>query len=127
MSRRTLVAIWKVNVPLGAFIMVPVFWHMGIFDTTLSMGLLTVPLALAVVGIALRIRDPISSGAKCTLLIGVAWICIILTLFLVTLTSVVHWGFAILACIGVLTGALLLARTIQSFGHKPLGAHLQEM
>jgi 4-hydroxybenzoate polyprenyltransferase len=112
---------------LGAFVMVPVFWHLGIFDMGLSIGLLTLPLVLTIAGLVVRIRDPADSGARCALLIGMAWICIILTLFAVALASVLHWGFAILGCVIVLVGGLVLLRTIQLFGSKAVSARLQEV
>ncbi|MBM3157322.1 MAG: hypothetical protein FJ004_08580, partial [Chloroflexi bacterium] len=70
---------------LGAFILVPVSWHMGIFDAPLSVGLLTLPLILTVVVIVLRIKAPLGNAPKCMLFMTMAWIFMALTLFAVAL------------------------------------------
>ena len=112
---------------LGAFILVPIFWHLEIFDMPLSIGLLTLPLALTVLAIVLRVKDPLNNGPKCALFMGMAWIFIILSLFAVALTSLLHWGLIVLAIVVYTIGGLVLFRTIQPFGLKALTAPWQEM
>lgn len=100
---------------LGAFVLVAVFWYLGIFDMPLSIALLTVPLALTVLAVGLRIKDPLGNGPKCAVLMGAAWIFIILSLFVVALTSLLPWGLIVLACIAYAIGGPLLFRTIHPF------------
>jgi 4-hydroxybenzoate polyprenyltransferase len=107
---------------LGAFILVPVFWHMGIFDMPLSIGLLTLPLALTVLVIVLRIKDPVANGPKCMLFMTMAWIFIALILLGVALTSLFHLGFTILLCTAFIIVSLLLVRTIYPFGRRAFKA-----
>lgn len=112
---------------LGAFILVPIFWHLGIFDMALSIGLLTLPLAFTVLAMVLRIKEPVNNSQKCMLFMTMAWTFIVLLLFAVALASLVHWGFVILACIVFLIGFLLLTRTIHPFGREAVSAPWQEL
>ncbi len=107
---------------LGAFILVPVFWYLGMFDAQLSIGLLTLPLALTVLVVVLRIKDPVVNGPKCMLLMTMAWIFIALILLGVALTSLFHWGFVVLVCAAFIIVSLLLVRTIYHFGRRAFTA-----
>ncbi len=112
---------------LGAFVLVPIFWRLGIFDSALSIGLLVVPFALALLAIGFRVKDPVDNGPKCWLFMAISWEFIVLLFFAVALTSLLHWGFAVLACIVFLIGFLLLLRTMMPFGRKSLAAPLLEI
>lgn len=101
---------------LGAFILVPIFWHLGIFDMALSIALLTLPLAFTILAVVLGIKDPVRNARKCEQLVGMASLFIVLSFFAVALTSVVHWGFAILACFVFLAGFILLFKVVHPFG-----------
>jgi 4-hydroxybenzoate polyprenyltransferase len=107
---------------LGAFILIPVFWHLGIFDAPLSIGLLTLPLIFTVLVIVLRIRAPVANAPKCMLLMTTAWIFIALILLAVALTSLFHWGYAVLVCAAFIVVSLLLVRTIYPFGRRAFTA-----
>lgn len=112
---------------LGAFILVPIFWYLGIFGMPLSLGLLTAPLALTVVAIILRTKAPVNNGLKCVVCYTMAWIFIMLSLLAAAITTLTQWGFAILACIFVLIVALALFRTIKSFGLKAVATPWKEL
>ncbi len=103
---------------LGAFILVPVFWHLGIFDAPLSIGLLTLPLVFTVLVIVFRIKDPVANGPKCMLFMTMAWVSIVLILLGVALTSLMHWGLSILICLAFVIVSLILVRTIYPFGRR---------
>jgi hypothetical protein len=112
---------------LGAFILVPIFWHLGIFGSTFSILLLTLPLVCAITAVFLRIRGPFKNGMKSLVFLTMAWIFVMLSLLAVAISGQIHWGFAILACITVLVVALLLFRTVQTFGIKAVAAPWQEL
>lgn len=112
---------------LGAFTLVPVFWHLGIFDAKLSIGLLVLPLAFTVLSIGLRIQDPVENGQKCVLFMTMAWALIGLLLFAVALTSLIDWGFVVLVCIVFLVGSVGLLRTMHPFGRKSFTAPWREL
>jgi len=118
---KTAVAL-EATVGLGAFILVPIFWHVGIFDMALSIALLTLPLAFMILTVVFRIKDPARNTRKCEQFAGMSYNFIILSFFAVALTSVVHWGVAILACIIFLIGFILLLRYVHPFGpaYRPL-------
>jgi len=103
---------------LGAFIMIPIFWHLDIFGASLSIALLTAPLLLTVLSILLRIIDPIGNGPKCALVMTMAWEFIGLILLAVALASLIHWGYAILVCIIIVMVSILLTKTIHPFQLK---------
>ncbi|MBM3156866.1 MAG: hypothetical protein FJ004_06235, partial [Chloroflexi bacterium] len=104
----------------GSFILVPVFWHLGIFDSTLSIALLALPLPLTILGLFLRTKDPLHNSPKCNKFLGLAWIFIILILFATSVSSLIHWGFAILACLIFIIGFPLLVKLIHPWGCKGL-------
>jgi len=105
---------------LGAFILVPIFWRLGIFDSALSIGLLAAALPPTVIAIGTRMKDPVKNGPKCLVFMTMAGVSIGLVLFSVALASLVHWGFAVLACIVYLIGFIPLFATIHPFGRKAL-------
>lgn len=107
---------------LGAFILVPVFWHLGIFDAPPSIGLLTMPLILTVTVVVLRIKAPLANAPKCMFFMTMAWTFIALILLAVALATLLHWGFAVLFCIGFIIVSLLLVRTIYPFGRRAFTA-----
>lgn len=111
-------------VGLGAFILVPIFWHLEIFDMALSIALLTLPLAFMILTVVFRINDPVTNTRKCEQFAGMSFQFIILSFFAVALTSVLqwHWGLAILLSIIFLIGFVLLLRYVHPFGpaYRPL-------
>lgn len=105
---------------LGAFILVPIFWHLGIFDTALSIGLLALPLPLTTLAMILRMKDPVKNSSKYKVLMTLAWILIVVILLGVGLASTIGVGFAILACVVSLTGFPLLVKIVHPWGAKSL-------
>ena len=114
---------------LGSFALVPVFWHTGIFDTALSISLLTAPLVFTVLTIVLRIKDPVGNSTKCIVAMTAAWMFIILTLFAVALTEGLqwHWGYAILVCVAFPIGSVILLRAVHLFEFNALAAPWEEI
>lgn len=125
---RTAMALEAIS-SLGSFALVPIFWHTGVFDVALSIGLLTLPLGSTVLTIVLRMKDPIGNGPKCIVAMTMAWIFIILSFFAVALTGVLqwHWGYAILACIAFPIGSVVLLRAVHPFEFKSLAAPWEEI
>jgi 4-hydroxybenzoate polyprenyltransferase len=109
-------------VGLGAFILIPIFWYLGIFDMPLSVALLTLPLAFMILTVVFRAKDPVGNTRKCERFAGMAWAFISLVFFAVALASVIHWAFAILLSIVFLIGFRLLLRYVHPFGvaYRPL-------
>ena len=103
---------------LGAFTLVPIFWHLGIFDMALSVALLALPLPLSVLAIAMRIKDPVKNGETSVWLLGLAWVFVILSLLAVALAGAVHWGYAVLSCALFLLVFSLLVRIVHPWGCK---------
>lgn len=103
---------------LAAFILVAIFWRLGIFSTTLSIALLSLPLIFTALTVAFRIKNPAGNAQRCVELAGMAALFAMLSFFSVALTSVLHWhwGYAILACIIFLIGFGLLFRQISPYG-----------
>jgi hypothetical protein len=101
---------------LGSFILIPIFWHLGIFNMPLSVALLTLPLALTILTVVLRIKDPAKNSRKCEQFAGLSYTFVALSFFGVALASVVHWGFVILACIVFVIVFFLLFRYVHAFG-----------
>lgn len=117
LSVRSAVAI-EAGIGLGAFILIPIFWHLGIFDMALAISLVTLPLAFMILTVVFRIRDPIKNTRKCEQFAGMVLMFVILSFFSVALTSVLHWhwGFATLACIAILVWFNILTRYVHPFG-----------
>jgi 4-hydroxybenzoate polyprenyltransferase len=117
LSVRSVVAIEAV-VGLGAFILIPIFWHLGIFDMALAISLLTLPLTFMILTVVLRISDPVRNTRKCEQFAGMTLMFSILSFFAVGLTSVLHWnwGFSALACIAIIVWFNLLTRYVHPFG-----------
>jgi len=115
LSVKTAVAIEAI-MGLGAFTLVPIFWHLGIFPMTLSIALLTLPLALMILTVVFRLKGPVKNTRKCEQFVGMVMALVILSFFGVALSSLVHWGFAILACAVFLIGFFLLFRVVHPFG-----------
>lgn len=103
---------------LAAFILVAIFWHLGIFDRTLSIALLSLPLIFTVLTVVFRLKDPVGNARRCVELAGLAALFAMLSFFSVALTSVLHWhwGYSVLACIIFLIGFGLLFRQIRPYG-----------
>jgi hypothetical protein len=114
---------------IGSFALVPVFWHTGIFDAPLSIALLTLPLVFTILTVVLRLKDPVASSQKCIVTMTLAWMFIILSLFGVALTDVLHWhwGYAVLTCLAFPIGSIILMRTVHPFEVKALAAPWEEI
>jgi hypothetical protein len=112
---------------LGAFCLVPVFWHLEIFGTALSVALLALPLPFTILSIAVRIRRPIENVQKAVMFMTMSWALIILCFFAVALSTLIPWGFAILTCIVFLIVFAMLLRTVHPFGMKAFSAPWQEL
>ena len=106
---------------LGAFILVPIFWYTGIFDAALSIGLLTLPLPLAVAATILRIKDPIGYSSHYKVLTTLSWILIVIIFLGFALASTVPLGYAFLACIVLLAGFPIITRIVHPWGCKSIG------
>jgi len=102
----------------AAFILVTIFWYLGIFDKTLSIALLSLPLIFTVLTVAFRMRDPLRNAQRCVELAGMAALTAMLSYFSVAFISVLHWhwGYSVLACIVFLTGFGLLFKQIRPYG-----------
>lgn len=122
MKVKTAVALETTTI-LGAFILVPIFWHLEIFDMPLSIGLLALSLPLTLAGIVLRIKGPIENSVRVTQLITLGWILVHFLFFAVALNSLVHWGYALLTGIVLLTGFLLLLWIVHPRGSKSIGSY----
>lgn len=107
---------------LGAFILVPIFWSLGILDTAVSVALLAVPMPLTALAMILRRIDPVRNNSKYKLLMTLAWALIVATLLGAGLATFVHWSIAALICIIVLTGFLLLVTIVHPWGCKSVSA-----
>jgi len=106
---------------LGAFVLVPIFWHLGIFDMALSVALLALALPFSVLAIVMRIKDPVKHGETSVWLLGLAWVFVILSLLAVAVASAIHWGFAILSCTLFLLVFSLFVRIVHPWGCKAPG------
>lgn len=112
---------------LGAFVLVPILWHLDIFDAPLSIGLLTLPLVCTAASIAIRVKDPIRNAQMGVMLMTIAWALIIILLFATALTSLINWGYVILACIAFLIVFAFLLRTVHPFTYKAIATPWQEL
>ncbi len=107
---------------LGAFILVPVFWYLGVFDAAFSIALLALPLPLTALAMIIRLKDPIRNSSPYKVLMTLSWILIVVTLLGYGLASLIPWGFAALVCIATLAGFPLLVRIVHPWGAKSLSA-----
>lgn len=101
---------------LGSFALVPLFWRLGYFDWKLSVALLTVPLALMVLIVVLRLKDPVKNTKKCEQFAGMVYTFMILGFFGVALSTLIHWGWVILICVFIIIGFNLLYKYVHPFG-----------
>jgi len=102
----------------SAFVLVAIFWHLGIFDMKLSIALLSVPLIFMMLTVIFRIKDPIKNFKKCVEFAGLSALFIMLSFFALALINVLnwHWGFAALSCIFFLIVFCLLFKQVHPFG-----------
>jgi len=112
---------------LGAFCLVPIFWHLGIFGTAFSVALLALPLPFTVWSIVIRIKKPIENVQKGVMFMTMSWALIILCFFAAAIATLVPWGFAVLSCIVFLIVFALLLRTVHRFEFKAVTAPWQEL
>jgi hypothetical protein len=120
-------AILEIVLTLAAFALVGVFWYTGMLDMPISIALLSLPLALTLLAVVLRVMKPLDNGPKCALLFGASWIFVIISLFVVGLAEMLPWGMILLACIVYAIGGPLLFRTIHPVRLKAIKAPWQEM
>jgi 4-hydroxybenzoate polyprenyltransferase len=107
---------------LGAFVLVPIFWHLGVFEAPLAIALLALPFPFTALALILRIKDPIKNNSKYKVFMTLSWILIVLTLFGYGLASLIPWGVAALVCVISLVGFPLLVRVVHPWGAKSLNA-----
>lgn len=102
---------------LGTFILIPIYWYLGIFKMPLSVALLTLPLAFMILAVVFRIKDPVRNARKCEQFMAMTSLFIVFSFLGVALAGIgVHWGFAILAFILFTAVYYLLERTVRPFG-----------
>lgn len=107
---------------LGSFILVPIFWYLGVFDAALSIALLALPLPLTALAMILRTKDLVKNSSIYKVSMTLSWILIVLTLFGYGLASLIPWGVAALVCVISLVGFPLLVRVVHPWGAKSLNA-----
>lgn len=107
---------------LGAFILVPVFWLLGVFDAAFSIALLALPMPLTALAMIIRMKDPRKNSSSYKVLMTLSWILIVVTLLGYGLSNLIPWGFASLVCIVTLAGFPLLVRVVHPWGAKSLNA-----
>lgn len=107
---------------LGAFILVPIFWHLGVFEAPLAIALLALPFPLTALALILRIKDPLRNSSKYKVLMTLSWILIVVTLLGFGLATIMNLGFAILICMVSLAGFPLLVRIVHPWGAKSLSS-----
>jgi len=107
---------------LGSFILVPIFWYLGVFDAALSIALLALPLPLTALAMILRTKDLVKNSSIYKVSMTLSWILIVITLFGYGLSSLIPWGFAALVCVISLVGFPLLVRVVHPWGAKSLNA-----
>jgi len=107
---------------LGSFILVPIFWYLGVFDAALSIALLALPLPLTALAMILRTKDLVKNSSIYKVSMTLSWILIVLTLFGYGLSSLIPWGVAALVCVISLVGFPLLVRVVHPWGAKSLNA-----
>jgi 4-hydroxybenzoate polyprenyltransferase len=107
---------------LGAFILVPIFWALGIFDARMAIPLLAVPMPMTALAMSLRRVDPIKHSSKYKVLMTLSWGLIVVILLGLGLATYVHWSLAAVLCIAVLAGFPLLVRVVHPWGAKSMQA-----
>lgn len=105
---------------LGAFVLVPIFWHLGVFDAPFAITLLALPFPLTALALILRMKNPIKNSSKYKILMTLSWIFIVVTLFGFGLVTIVNPAIAIVTCVVVLAGFPLLVRIVHPWGAKSL-------
>jgi len=123
---KTAMALEAVTI-LGGFVLVPIFWHLGIFGAPLSIGLLAAAFPTAAFAIAMRVRDPVKNSPKCLVFTIMAGVDIGMVLFGVAVTHYIHWGFAVLACIVYLIVFIPLFRSVEPYGRMAVTAPWREI
>jgi len=115
LSVRTAVAMETV-LGLGAFILVPVYWHLGIFGRELSISLLTLPLAFMVLTAVFRIKNPLTNTYRCGQLMSMNCLFIVFSFLGVALADLMHWGFIVLVFVFFIAVFSVLQRVTRPFG-----------
>lgn len=106
---------------LGGFVLVPIFWHLGVFAAPLSIALLAVPLPLTALAVLVRYQHPVKNSSVYKILMTVAWISIVLVFLGSALTSFVYYSVAVLICLLFLFGFPLMVKLVHPWGSKSLG------
>jgi hypothetical protein len=107
---------------LGAFILVPVFWSLGVMDASVSIALLALPMPLTALAMILRRVDPIGYSSKYKVLMTLSWGLIVVILLGAGTATYMHWGFAAIVCVAVLAGFPLIVKVVHPWGSKSLSA-----
>jgi len=108
---------------LGAFILVPILWAVGIFEMPISAGLLALCLPPTLAGLVMRARKPVENSVFTTQLIALGFTFVHFLFFAVALAELVHWGYALLAGVASLVGFLLLLMIVHPTGSKSVGSY----
>jgi hypothetical protein len=107
---------------LGAFILVPVFWSLGIMDASISIALLALPMPLTALAMILRRVDTVRYSSKYKVLMTLSWGLIVVILLGAGAATYMHWALAALVCVAVLAGFPLIVRLVHPWGSKSLSA-----
>ena len=105
---------------LGAFILLPIYWRLGIFENALLIPLVTLPLLCMILIVVFRIKDPLENQDKCVKLMAMTNVFIIFSFLGVAFVNVLHWAFLILVFFLFMTVFFVLERAI-----RPVGAPYQ--
>jgi len=112
---------------LGAFVLVPIYWHLDIFSRELSIALLTLPLAFMALNALFRIRNPLGNAYKCAFSMGMTCIFIVFSFLGAALADLMHWGFIVLVFFFFIAVYAILQRITRPsapiFSKKDLGTN----
>jgi len=100
----------ETTVGLGAFILVPIYWHLDIFSRELSIALLTLPLAFMALTALFRIKAPLENAYKCAFFMGMTCTFIVFSFLGVALADLIHWGFIVLVFVFFIAVYAILQR-----------------
>jgi len=115
MKVKTAVAL-EIIIGLASFALVPIFWRLGYFDWKISIALLSVPFVLMLLIVVLRLKDPLKHTKIVEQFSGMIYTFIILSLFGVALSTLIHWGYVILICVCIIVLFNLLYKYVHPFG-----------
>lgn len=123
-------ALLEIIISIIAIILVALFWYHGIFNLTLTIGLLTFPLLFTILFIIYRIKsiktvkDFIKNQPTCSMTMGMIYLFSIFAFLTASLINLIHWALAILPNIIVLLLFAALLKYTHPYGaaYKPIPA-----